>query len=294
MSCLLRPPPTAVFGMLKAFFDDSGDDIDPQHKVCTLAGYVGTCAQWDEFEYGWRAVLKRHGLPYLHMKDFNAYRGPFERLRSQRLFRARFLSDLVEVVRLSRLRGLASMVRLVDLRGLSADRDVSIDAFAFNLYICAVQMAVLWPETSIEVWIDRITNPTMRVAQAELYAKTDPLHSKAWEFLTVAPLGKGKTFRDKPPLQVADFLAWEARKDIDTKHVWFSREHPTEDYKAYRRELRDWSASQNIPYPYGRKSLAALVMKTGVYGHAWHKETLSYLDKARNGVWPTLRSEITP
>lgn len=58
-----------------AYFDESGKD---NSRILTLAGYIATKEQWDEFAREWSAVLKDEGVKIFHMKDFENGYGEFK------------------------------------------------------------------------------------------------------------------------------------------------------------------------------------------------------------------------
>ena len=55
----------------KGYFDDSRTD----GQICTVAGFVGTFEQWEQFEAAWQAFLARHDVPWLHMKEMGKANG---------------------------------------------------------------------------------------------------------------------------------------------------------------------------------------------------------------------------
>jgi hypothetical protein len=68
----IRNPPKggSYMAVFKAYVDDSGDEIDPQHSACSLGGFLGTFSAWAAFEVEWRRLLADElNIPWLHMKD---------------------------------------------------------------------------------------------------------------------------------------------------------------------------------------------------------------------------------
>ncbi len=66
---------------VRGYFDGSrtGD------RYVTLAGYIGPPEAWSIFDERWRAVLESWHLPYMHMREANVRRGPFEGWSPQRV-----------------------------------------------------------------------------------------------------------------------------------------------------------------------------------------------------------------
>ena len=56
---------------------------------------MGACdadpADWLEFERRWRIVLEENRAPYLHMKEFSGFRGPYKGWTEQQ--RRKLMSD---------------------------------------------------------------------------------------------------------------------------------------------------------------------------------------------------------
>ena len=61
--------------IIRGYFDDSGEEIDPQHKACSLFGYIADGNSWPGFETKWQKALDDAGMPYFHMKEFAHFLG---------------------------------------------------------------------------------------------------------------------------------------------------------------------------------------------------------------------------
>jgi len=62
--------------MYNTYFDVSGTRLDSD--IISVAGFVSDVQQWLKFEEEWREVLGEFGVPYLHMRKFAHFKGPFE------------------------------------------------------------------------------------------------------------------------------------------------------------------------------------------------------------------------
>lgn len=64
----------SVVAVLTGFFDESGTHANQNTYAPTLtvAGYVSRYAQWVKFSHEWKGVLDEAGIPFFHMKDFEA------------------------------------------------------------------------------------------------------------------------------------------------------------------------------------------------------------------------------
>lgn len=284
-----NPPPRKgwLMAVLKVYFDDSGEEEDPQHKVCAVAGYVGSPETWSRVETEWSAVLDRHRVPYLHMKELAHFAAPhFDRFENDEPGRIALLTDLIDVIGRSDLVGLGSATRLADLRRFNAERGTSIQAYPFNLYTNMTQLSDRWPDDIIEIVIDRTTNHGPKAAKARQYADSDAYYPKCGKNIQLMPLDSSLSAKTVPALQLADFLAWESRKDIDTKDEWFSNYKTGDDLSGWLRSLKAWSDNTGRKFPYNRKSVSALIRAREIDGVVWDYRGICTVDKARKGVWP--------
>lgn len=53
--------------MLIGMADESGATDD---NYFAMAAYIGDYVVWKFFDRAWNAALKKHHVPFLHMKDF--------------------------------------------------------------------------------------------------------------------------------------------------------------------------------------------------------------------------------
>src|SRR5437762_3556255 len=60
--------------MLIAMADESGFQTDGYFG---MAGYIGESDVWSELNRRWPAALRKSNAPFLHMKDFAGFRGPY-------------------------------------------------------------------------------------------------------------------------------------------------------------------------------------------------------------------------
>lgn len=274
--------------ILKAYLDDSGDDIDPQHKACSLFGYLGHVEQWEQFESEWRAALDEYGMPYLHMRDFIGSKQPYERFRHDEPGRVAFLQSLGKVIQRSRLEGVGSVVRLADLRRFCSETGASIDAYALNLYACLVWLGLDWPDVGMEIILDKAPKVNRKIELARAYLDTDPHRSGSDHAIEVSGLHKTKSFKTVLPIQAADFIAHETRKDVTTKDDLFGRAS-TMGGRGWIEAQRKWAAERGHSSPYPRKSLDMLVnLSVFVSGPVWDYERLTKVSAYRAGKWPTL------
>ncbi len=280
-SVLPIPPGDWLMATLqvKSYLDNSGDEEDKQHKICSIAGYITNVKKWRKYEKLWRQVLKKHKVPYLHMREFAPNNPPFEKFKDNELERRKFLQSLVNVMQEVNLIGCVSIVKLDDLKRFNLERNTKIDALALNLYICMTTYGLMYPKTSFEIVIDKLNNAERIIAKAKEYAKTDICFTGSCEYVQPIPLEKHLNSKKITPIQAADFLAWEARKDITTKTIWWATYKNVEDIK----KLCNYDYNKFL---YPRKSLEILLKSLPTEGSLWDYKSLEWIDKARNHIWP--------
>jgi hypothetical protein len=59
-----------LFGMITGYFDESG--TSPSNPAIGVAGYFGSCSQWDKFNIEWRKMLSEVGLSEFHRTDIES------------------------------------------------------------------------------------------------------------------------------------------------------------------------------------------------------------------------------
>ena len=202
--------------VLKAYFDDSGDEKDPQEKVSCLAGWVATVDQWEYFEKKWQEALKEHEVPYLHMKEFAPRIKPFKKYKKDEAGRVALLQSLIKVMAGAQLEGVASVVKMADLLYFNDRHHDDINSYAFNLHTCMNIISDRWPDTIVEMWLDRTNKIGPKINKAIEYCKSDRYWGDYSDKLIPIPLPKELNFKKVIPIQAADLLAWELRKDVIT------------------------------------------------------------------------------
>lgn len=278
--------------MVLRSFGDNSDTFADGPKACSLAGYVGNQDQWEQFEGEWDAALKLHHIPWLHMTDFNANEKPYTHLRDQDAERKAIMQSLIGVIRNCSLLGFYSVIRLEEFERFCADKCVLIDPYAFNLYVCKVMMAREWPDARIELKLDRVPKPNNKIALSDLYMDSDPLHAGGGKRISVEALAECDTFREITPIQSADFLAWESRKEAIHKDGWNAGGSDWAALPEYKKSLESWAAGNGRKYPFERKSFGALI-EEGVIGKTWGYPELENIHNSRGGRWPVLEERLS-
>lgn len=81
--------------MITCYFDEAGGK---DQEFVVVAGWASTVEQWERFAIDWRLMLAKHGVPYLHMKEYSASKGSYRKWKGQEGTRAAFLRDSADVI----------------------------------------------------------------------------------------------------------------------------------------------------------------------------------------------------
>lgn len=248
---------------LKAYFDDSGKENDPQHNAISYGGYIGPADAWTGFESKWQAVLTEFDAPYLHMSEFVPCEQAFISWRDKPEKKKAFLLALIDVIEKSGLEWIAHAIDLGGLRKLNAEFGLSLEAEALALYLCLLEMEDRFGETVIEAILDRVDKPNVLIRKAREIAKYESRIRRVGENIDLRAIPKSLSFREVLPLQAADFIANESLK--------------------FTRKRIDIGIDAALPLR--RKSFGALISCSGRGGY-WSYKSLLSLHHSRNGAWP--------
>jgi hypothetical protein len=301
LSAFPRPKDSSFMAILKGYFDESACPF-----ATAVAGYIGTNDAWVNFEERWDGVLTRFRLPYFHMKEFFKDDGPFARFKTNVTEKDDLFRSLVEVMRDSKLRGFGSSVLESDLRHFNHDCCQSLSSYALCVYTCIVKLAqdmrfnhdddvmrFNHDDDVIEIKCDRIDKPTRERVRIDGYLRTNPFSPDLFGLverkISYDWLQKDLTSRVVLPLQVADFIAWEARKSAANKVAWLSDINAQSTQRDFWQDYMDYmkeSGLNTFPHdPIERKSLRALANASEVNASIWTYSTLYYENHIRCGSW---------
>lgn len=218
-----------------SYFDAS---THPQPKSIVVAGYASPVWIWERFEIDWRLALAKFDVPYFHMKEFTACRGPFSAPSwKSETKRADFMATLADVTRTSNMIGIARLVSQQVFE--KANQKYLLDR-RFNPYvICALECALrakshirkLYSDTApIDYIFDQgdkgagLLTKEMenRGLPAPIFRHSKPVPGKPEVFPTVQ-------------LQCCDFAAWELRKA-----------HVTQDAPEFRKYRKSLEALRDV------------------------------------------------
>ena len=201
--------------MLTCYFDGSGSKGGT--KAYSVAGYVSTVDRWITFNEKWAALLKRHDLPYFHMKEFAPSVKHFKDWKGKEAKRGAFLEQLVNITRRYVLHSFSVTLRL-DLYEVANEFYPLKKKRVVPLLLTGggcISKALYWRRNK-----KRTKEPIAFYFEKD---ENDWGILKQWANDHGYPCESAPKIPDpsKPldfpltPLQAADFVAWEQRKLYD-------------------------------------------------------------------------------
>ena len=200
--------PSAV---VVAYFDESGTHGDS--GVFAIAGYVAAQEDWIRFETDWKRALRRAGISYFHMVEYENRRGPFASWSKEK--RHEVLGDLLAAIKAHALIGLAGCVVVADFervfRPALPTGHPYRDPYIFCLQVGMERIAHYFgPHLPRSEKIACVFEEKDKVAHsAARHYEAVKAHNE-WGTLFGSISFGGKV--DYIPLQAADVLAYESRK----------------------------------------------------------------------------------
>ncbi len=195
--------------MIECFFDDSGKECDTAFPC--LAGYLAHNSYWFEFNTKWQHLLLRHGLPYLHMKEFVSF-ARAKGWNGQK--RNEVILEFIEVIKQARLIGFGVAIDSAAWRALSSKRRRAFGSgqeFCFQRVIRRIvdRLEEADERDDVVIVFDRdMEFAKPRLTLFEHILKGDPRASR--RIASIAFSDSKKYFA----LQAADLLAWETRSEL--------------------------------------------------------------------------------
>jgi hypothetical protein len=201
-----------VLSVLKAYFDGSGKDDNPECRFVTIAGFAAEDDIWAYFESEWRKILMDRGNPgHLHMHKAIQHKvAPYAGWGAAKV---QFL-----------VQGLIGLLREVNADPKFCSFYVTVDLDAHRKYaaknnippvaqLCAnmafARMLIWYGQTSglmtnIDLFFDR-GDPFLNVLMQQWNSREIKQKYPWWRLVrTIAPVDSAST----PGVQAADMLAW--------------------------------------------------------------------------------------
>jgi hypothetical protein len=213
---LFKPEYTAV---IECFFDDSGKENEPSNRFVCVAGYIAHETFWWQFNAAWKHLLLRHGLPYVHLRVFL---NMSDQKHWNRTKRDSVLEEFVSAIKVHRLIGFGVAVDVEAWKKIPKERRLKFSGSVQEFCVMRILRRIIdrldesRDPDPISVIFDRdFEYARPRLKLLEYVHKHDP---------RVGPRVASLNFSDSErffPLQAADLLAWETRRELVTKVLGF-------------------------------------------------------------------------
>jgi hypothetical protein len=207
--------------MFTAYFDASGDS---HTRVVTVAGFMADADKWLAFEKDWSDTLEEFGIPYLHMREFAHFKGPYEKFKSNEPLRRWLLQRLCGIISSNVITSTCVNVRVQAFNHANIEYPVR-EAFGTPLAIAGVAAVAV-----IADWHKQTNNDFSKCllvfehGDAEAPSLTNALD----KYHNAIPIYRRKT--DHVEFQAADWLAYEHRR---ASSDWIDQQKPM----AFRKSM---------------------------------------------------------
>lgn len=199
---------------LETYLDESG--THEQSPIVTVAGLLGTTTDWKGFSEEWSAVLRRAGLSRFHMKEFEEGYGESGALSAEE--RTDVKIALIDTInRTPSIIQVCSLVRgTIENRSSGPMAGILTRAYEFccgDVMSALLQTAaVTFPgaEEKIAFVCDRQRESGPAVMRQFEAMRSDPAYLGPRERMGSITFADSAIY---PPLQAADLVAGEVRKD---------------------------------------------------------------------------------
>jgi hypothetical protein len=233
------------------YFDAAGSESNSD--VIVACGALSFTGDWARFDREWSAVMAAEGVRSFHMKDFAAFKPPFDGWRDNEPRRREFLGSLIRLTNETVFRLYVTTLVLSDYRRVNAEFRMT-EHFA-NPYAWAMANCLFhtfdWllgdeepppgdpqrpvsPEDGIAFFVEK--GDTGQGGLRQLMTALGWTDREYDETIQVIPKRLGE--EDLTPFHVADFVAYEYRSE----HRYFvenrrTKPTPRGALKAIRSEL---------------------------------------------------------
>jgi hypothetical protein len=196
--------------MFKAAFDASGTD---NNVVLSVAGFVSSVKDWDDFSVKWEHRLSGDGISYFRAVEFAHSRGQFGGWKDQEERRRKLAADLMEVLKSHVYRKFGCSIVNKDFNKLdkSMREECLLSAYSVAGRTCEKDVRE-WAR-----WVEKITSHVEPVFE-QGDADQEKLRRRLARDLGCEPIFRPKkdqvlsdgSIRPRfVPLQAADWLAYE-------------------------------------------------------------------------------------
>lgn len=203
--------------MIECFFDDSGKESSASEPFVCMAGYLADIGYWARFVERWQQLRLFHHISGVHMKELIPLQGEYKTLGWTVEKRNAVLSDFIRIIKEERLVGFGVAVEADCWRQLPEPNRKQYGTAQEFCFTRIVHMVVHRLEECgdpdfVSLHFDRdkeFARPRLTLYE-NLLEHDERVRKRIVELTFANPLFSS-------PLQAADVLAWETRKELIQK-----------------------------------------------------------------------------
>lgn len=202
--------------VLVGFFDDSGKESNVNSPYVCMAGYLADDGLWAQFTLRWQRQLLRYGISNIHMRSLIPLQGDYKDLGWDTEKRNAVLADFIKIIRETGPVGFGVGVDANYWRQIRKQlpEDASVQKFCFarilKMVITRLQRAAPREFVMMVFDADREFAATRFNTLSEILA----MDATVRQYITAITFASPIVYA---PLQAADVLAWETRKELIQK-----------------------------------------------------------------------------
>lgn len=197
---------------LEAYFDETGHGADANIKILGIAGCLTTTELWVKVDEQWKNALQSENLPYFHMREYAHSQGVFRDWKGDEIRRRKIYGELWKIISNVGIMPLGCFVQLENFKEelQGEEHHVLKDAYFLCYMGClriAEQFSSFHQVANVSVYFD-----DKKDARGEASDIFNILKARYQEKI---PPPEFRNMRDSTPLQIADIIAYESKKEFE-------------------------------------------------------------------------------
>jgi hypothetical protein len=192
--------------VIVGYFDESGHSSGTE--FFSLAAFVSDKLEWEKFDKQWRRALEQSGAPYLHMREFAHFRGPFTGWSEER--RRSLLSECVTAINSIKTIAIGAVVSVEDFNTLDPESQSKLQDpffFCFQEVVRGVALSAAFEQENLKAHMVFSQQDEFRPKAMKLYGAMSHYSDVGNQMGSL----KFCNMLEVPALQAADLLAYELR-----------------------------------------------------------------------------------
>ncbi len=199
---------------MEVYFDETGHGNDANTRILGIAGCLTATELWKKVDKQWENALRSENLAYFHMREFAHSQGIFKDWKNDEVRRRKIYGKLWEIISNAGIMPLGCFVPLQDFKKelQGQDHHVLKDAYFLCFMGCLKiieQMIGFQPVVDVATFFD-----DKKDFRGEAYNIYNVLKER-FQGKILSP--EFRNMRDCAPLQIADIIAYESKKEFERK-----------------------------------------------------------------------------